>query len=84
VHRELLLRLVARGDFAGAVAAGEAAIHADVTSFETHRAFAEALLKTGDKKRAIFELGSALLCEADPAALAAARATLAGLGGKAP
>jgi cellulose synthase operon protein C len=84
VHRELLLRLVARGDFTGAVAAGEAAIHADVTSFETHRAFAEALLKTGDKKRAIFELVSALLCEADPAALAAVRVTLEGLGGKAP
>jgi Flp pilus assembly protein TadD len=84
VHRELLLRLVARGDFAGAVAAGEAAIHADITSFETHRAFAEALLKTGDKKRAIFELVSALLCEADPASLAAVRATLEGLGGKAP
>jgi cellulose synthase operon protein C len=84
VHRELLLRLVARGDFAGAVAAGEAAIHADITSFETHRAFAEALLKTGDKKRAIFELVSAMLCEADPAALAAVRVTLEGLGGKAP
>jgi tetratricopeptide (TPR) repeat protein len=84
VHRELLLRLVARGDFTGAVAAGEAAIHADVTSFETHRAFAEALLKTGDKKRAIFELVSALLCEADPAALAAVRVTLEGIGGKAP
>jgi tetratricopeptide (TPR) repeat protein len=84
VHRELLLRLVARGDFAGAVAAGEAAIHADITSFETHRAFAEALLKTGDKKRAIFELVSALLCEADPTALAAVRATLVSLGGKPP
>lgn len=84
VYRELLLRLVARGDFAGAVAAGEAAIHADVTSFETHRAFAEALLKTGDKKRAIFELVSAMLCEAEPAQVAEVRALLVSLGGKPP
>jgi cellulose synthase operon protein C len=84
VHRELVVRLVARGAYAEAVAAGEAAIHADITGFQTHRAFAEALLKTGDKKRAIFELVSAMLCEAEPVELAAVRATLEGLGGKAP
>lgn len=84
VHRELVVRLVARGAYAEAVAAGEAAIYADITGFQTHRAFAEALIKTGDKKRAIFELVSAMLCEADPVELAAVRATLEGLGGKAP
>jgi Flp pilus assembly protein TadD len=84
VHRELVVRLVARGAYAEAVAAGEAAIYADITGFQTHRAFAEALLKTGDKKRAIFELVSAMLCEADPVELGAVRVTLEGLGGKAP
>jgi tetratricopeptide (TPR) repeat protein len=84
VHRELVVRLVARGAFADAVAAGEAAIFADITGFQTHRAFAEALIKTGDKKRAIFELVSAMLCDADPVELAAVRVTLEGLGGKAP
>lgn len=84
VHRELLVRLVARGAYAEAVAAGEGAIYADITGFQTHRAFAEALIKTGDKKRAIFELVSAMLCDADPVELSAVRVTLEGLGGKAP
>jgi tetratricopeptide (TPR) repeat protein len=82
-HRELVTRLVARGAFAEAVAAGEAANHADITGFATHRAFAEALAKTGDKKRARFELESALLCDAAPEELAEARAALGALGGRA-
>jgi tetratricopeptide (TPR) repeat protein len=76
VYRELLTRLVARGLFAEAVKVGEAAIYVDITSFETHFAFAEALAQTGDKKRARFELESALLCEADPSRIAEAKRKL--------
>jgi tetratricopeptide (TPR) repeat protein len=79
-YRELLTRLVARGAFAEAVAVGESAIHADITGFQTHRAFADALAKTGNKARAIFELESALLCEAEPGELAEAKAALVALG----
>jgi tetratricopeptide (TPR) repeat protein len=66
VFRELLERLVARGEFAEAIAVGEGAIYVDVTGFETHSAFAIALEQTGDLKRAAFELESALLCEPEP------------------
>ena len=79
LYRELLRRLVARGNFAQAVRVGEAAIYVDVTSFETHYAFGQALAKKGDKKRAAFELESALLCEADQDRLALAKAELAKL-----
>jgi len=79
-HRELLTRLVARGAFAEAVTVGEAAINADITGFGTHRAFAEALAKTGNVKRARFELESALLCEAEPGEQAEAKAALSALG----
>lgn len=79
LYRELLRRLVARGDFAKAARVGEAAIYVDVTSFETHFAFARALAQTGDKKRAAFELASALLCEADADRIALAKAELAKL-----
>jgi tetratricopeptide (TPR) repeat protein len=79
VHRELLRRLVARGAFPEAVRVGEGAIFADMTSFETHSGFAEALAQTGDKKRAAFELESALLCQADESQLASARGRLKAL-----
>jgi tetratricopeptide (TPR) repeat protein len=77
VYRELMRRLVAAGLYAEAVRTGEGAIMADVTGFETHFAFAEALAATGDKKRARFELESALLCEAEPDRLAEAKRRLA-------
>jgi tetratricopeptide (TPR) repeat protein len=76
IYRELLRRLVTRGLFAEAVKVGESAIFVDMTSFETHFAFAEALAQTGDKKRARFELESALLCEADPNRIAEAKKKL--------
>ena len=79
LHRELLRRLLARGDYAGAVRIGEAAIFTDMLGFDTHRGFAEALAKTGDPQRAIFELETALLCDADPPDLAAAKSELAKL-----
>ena len=79
LHRELLRRLLARGDYAGAARIGEAAIYTDMLGFETHRGFAEALAKTGDKQRAAFELETALLCDADPPDLAAAKSALAKL-----
>ncbi|HEV8549878.1 MAG TPA: tetratricopeptide repeat protein, partial [Polyangiaceae bacterium] len=79
LYRELLRRLVERGNFADAVKYGEAAIYVDVTSFETHYQFARALAETGAKKRAVFELESALLCEAEPERLAAAKSELAKL-----
>jgi hypothetical protein len=74
-----LRRLVARGAFPEAVRVGEGAIFADMTSFETHSGFAEALAQTGDKKRAAFELESALLCQADESQLASARGRLKAL-----
>jgi tetratricopeptide (TPR) repeat protein len=80
VYRELVTRLVARGEYDKAVAYGEAAIYVDITGFATHRAFAEALLQTGKKRRAAFELESALLCEAEPALLEEARALRKTLG----
>ena len=80
IYRELLRRLVARGEFREAVKVGDSAIFVDITSFETHFTFAEALAKTGDKKRARFELESALLCEAEPARLAEAKHRLAAFG----
>jgi cellulose synthase operon protein C len=79
VHRELLQRLVARGAFAEAVRVGEGAIFVDMTGFETHFAFAEALAQTGDRKRAAFELESALLCKADEGQATEARRRLKAL-----
>jgi tetratricopeptide (TPR) repeat protein len=79
LYRELLRRLLAKGDFARAASVGDSAIYVDMLGFETHRGFAEALAKTGDKKRAVFELETALLCDADPPDLAAAKKQLAAL-----
>ncbi|HEY3495365.1 MAG TPA: tetratricopeptide repeat protein [Polyangiaceae bacterium] len=80
VYRELLTRLVARREFAEAVRVGEAAVNVDMMGFETHFAYAQALAGTGDKRRAKFEFESALLCDADPVRLAAARSELKALG----
>jgi tetratricopeptide (TPR) repeat protein len=79
VFRELVERLVERGEFAEAVAVGEGAIYVDVTGFETHFAFAAALEQTGDLKRAAFELESALLCQPEPPQRAEATKRLAAL-----
>ena len=80
VYRELLTRLVARKEFAEAVRVGEAAVNVDMMGFETHFAYAQALAGAGDKQHAKFEFESALLCEADPVKLAAAKAELKALG----
>jgi cellulose synthase operon protein C len=82
VYRELLARLVARREFAEAVKVGEAAVYVDMTGFETHFAYAQALAGTGDGRRARFEFESALLCEADPVRIAAAKAELKTLGAR--
>jgi tetratricopeptide (TPR) repeat protein len=79
VYRELVVRLVARREFAEAVRVGEAAVNVDMAGFETHFAYAQALAGTGDKRRAKFEFESALLCEADPVRQAAAKAELKAL-----
>jgi hypothetical protein len=72
-----LQRLVARGLYAEAVTVGDSAILVDMPGFETHFAFAEALARTGNKKRARFELESALLCAAGPSRLSEAKRRLA-------
>lgn len=79
VFRELLERLVARGELAEALAVGEGAIYVDITGFETHSAFASALEQSGDSKRAAFELESALLCDPEPAQRTEATKRLAAL-----
>jgi predicted Zn-dependent protease len=79
LYRELLRRRLARHEFPDAVRVGESAIYMDLLGFQTHRGFAEALAQTGDKKRAIFELESALLCQAEEADRAAAKSELAKL-----
>jgi tetratricopeptide (TPR) repeat protein len=81
-HRALLERLVARGELDTAVAVGEDAIWVDLMGFETHFLFAQALAAKGDFKRAEFELETALLCQAEPARIAAAKAKLAEIRGK--
>jgi Flp pilus assembly protein TadD len=80
VYRELLVRLVARREFAEAARVGEAAVNVDIMGFETHFAYAQALAGSGDKRHAKFEFESALLCQADPVRLAAAKAELKALG----
>jgi predicted Zn-dependent protease len=56
---------------------GEAALYVDVESASVHVAYARALSATGDHQKAVFELESALLCEAKPEDKAAASALLA-------
>jgi tetratricopeptide (TPR) repeat protein len=75
-HRGLLERLVARGQFEEAAALGEDAIWVDLLGFDTHFLFAQALAGKGDTKRAEFELETSLLCQAEPAEIAKAKALL--------
>ncbi|MDF3071141.1 MAG: hypothetical protein K0R38_6742, partial [Polyangiaceae bacterium] len=66
VYRRLLAMLAAKKGWEEAVKVGEVAVYADMEGFITHRIFGEALAQTGDKQRAVYELESAALCEAEP------------------
>lgn len=79
VYRRLLAMLAAKNGWEEAVKVGEVAVFADMEGFTTHRIFAEALAKTGDKQRAVYELESAALCEAEPKELIEAHTRLAEL-----
>lgn len=57
---------LAQGRHADVVALAEAALWADLSSFDIHFRLATALERSGDAKRARFELESAVLCEAEP------------------
>jgi len=81
VYRRLLSLLVAKKGWDEAVKVGEVAIYADTEGFTTHRLFGEALAQTGDKQRAVFELESAALSQAEPQDLAETQLRLAGLYG---
>jgi cellulose synthase operon protein C len=54
-------------------------VFADMEGFTTHRLFADALAKTGNKERAVFELESATLSPAEPDELVEAHKSLAEL-----
>lgn len=77
VYRLLLEKLVAAKRWEEARAVGESAIFVDVEHAASHVAYARALSQTGDRSRAIFELESALACEAPPKEHATAHALLA-------
>jgi hypothetical protein len=79
VYRRLLTLLVAKKGWDEAVNVGEAAIYADMEGFTTHRLFGEALAQTGNNGRAIFELESAALSQAEPQELADTQTRLAQL-----
>jgi predicted Zn-dependent protease len=79
VYQRLLRRLNESGQFEEAVQIGEAAIYADVEGLGTHLLFADALLHTGQRERALFELESATLCEGSAEDLAEAHARMAEL-----
>lgn len=81
VYRRLLSLLVAKKGWEEAVKIGEIAIYADTEGFTTHRWFGEALAQTGDKQRAVFELESAALCQAESKDLAETQTRLAELYG---
>jgi predicted Zn-dependent protease len=81
VYRRLLAMLSAKKGWEEAVKVGEVAVYADMEGFTTHRIFAEALAQTGDKQRAVYELESAVLCEAEPKELVEAHTRLAELYG---
>ncbi len=72
VYRRLLTLLIEERRFDEAARWGESALWADIRGFETHSLWARALEGIGDSGRALFELESAVLCEASPSALAAA------------
>jgi tetratricopeptide (TPR) repeat protein len=77
VYRRLLAMLVAKKAWDEVVKLGEAAVHADVEGFTTHRLFGEALAQTGNTARAAFELESATMSPAEPKDLAEAHTRLA-------
>jgi predicted Zn-dependent protease len=79
VYRRLLAMLAAKKGWEEAVKVGEVAVYADMEGFTTHRIFGEALAQTGDKQRAVYELESAALCEAEPKELAETQTRLAEL-----
>lgn len=79
VYRRLLAMLSAKKGWEEAVKVGEVAVYADMEGFTTHRIYAEALAQTGDTQRAVYELESAALCEAEPKELAEAHTRLAEL-----
>jgi predicted Zn-dependent protease len=81
VYRRLLGLLVAKKGWDEAVKVGETAIYADMEGFTTHRLFGEALAQTGDKQRAVYELESAALSQAEPKDLAETQTRLAELYG---
>jgi len=81
VYRRLLALLVAKKGWDEAVKVGEVAIYADMEGFATHRLFGEALAQTGDKRRAVFELESAALAQAEAKDLAENQTRLAELYG---
>jgi len=81
VYRRLLRLLADKKGWEEAVKVGEVAVYADMEGFTTHRLFAEALAQTGDKQRAVFELESAALTQAEPKELADTQTRLAELYG---
>src|SRR5262249_7722858 len=81
VYRRLLTLLAAKKAWDEAVKVGDIAIYADMEGFTTHRLFAEALAQTGNKQRAVFELESAALSQAEPQELAETQTRLAELYG---
>lgn len=79
VYRRLLSLLAAKKGWEEAVKVGETAVYADMEGFTTHRVFGEALAQTGDKQRAVYELESAALSQAEPKELAETQTRLAEL-----
>jgi tetratricopeptide (TPR) repeat protein len=61
--RELLERLVAKGEWGEAALVGESAIFVDVESGPIHMSYARALSGLKRHEQAVFELESALLCD---------------------
>jgi hypothetical protein len=79
VYRRLLTLLTAKKAWDEAVKVGEVALYADTEGFTTHRLFGEALAQTGNKERAVFELESSALCQAEPQELAETQTRLSEL-----
>lgn len=66
IYRRLMQRLLEKKEYAEARKVGEAALFVDMEGMETHRIFAEVLLKLKMVPRAIYELHSALLSTGRP------------------
>lgn len=79
VHRRYVTLLLAAERYADAARAAERAIWAGLGVFETHRLAAEAFSRSGQKKRAAYELDTAVLLaqsDADKASIERARRAL--------